>query len=137
MTEPAYDIVIRGGRVATACDVFEADVAIAGETIAAIGRGLPAGKGQWDAGCLSQNRLAPGSKDWRARGHPDRNPLTPNLRRPGIIVGEWSAIGRTKGWRAIRGLPSRFQSSSPGVNWVGSSRTAMPSSSIERAAMSD
>src|SRR6202047_4206216 len=49
MTEPAYDIVIRGGRVATACDVFEADVAIAGETIAAIGRTLPAGKREIDA----------------------------------------------------------------------------------------
>ena len=36
MTEPAYDIVIRGGRVATASDVFDADVAIAGETVAAI-----------------------------------------------------------------------------------------------------
>ena len=41
MTEPAYDLVIRGGRVATASDVFEADVAISGETIVAIGRGLP------------------------------------------------------------------------------------------------
>ena len=41
MTEPAYDLLIRGGRVATASDVFEADVAISGETIAAVGRGLP------------------------------------------------------------------------------------------------
>src|ERR1700728_975885 len=49
MTEPAYDIVIRGGRVATACDVFEADVAIIGETIAAIGRNLPPGKREIDA----------------------------------------------------------------------------------------
>lgn len=37
----AYDIVIRGGRVATAADTFEADVAITGETITAIGRDLP------------------------------------------------------------------------------------------------
>jgi dihydropyrimidinase len=49
MSEPAYDTVIRQGRVATACDVFEADVAIAGESIAAIGRGLPAGKREIDA----------------------------------------------------------------------------------------
>jgi dihydropyrimidinase len=49
MTEPAYDIVIRNGRVATASDVFEADVAIAGETVAAIGRGLPAGRREIDA----------------------------------------------------------------------------------------
>ena len=44
MTEPAYDLLIRGGRVATVSDVFEADVAISGETIAAIGRGLPGAK---------------------------------------------------------------------------------------------
>jgi dihydropyrimidinase len=49
MTEPNYDIVIREGRVATACDVFEADVAIMGESVAAIGRGLPAGRREIDA----------------------------------------------------------------------------------------
>jgi dihydropyrimidinase len=49
MTEPAYDLVIRGGRVATASDVFDADVGIAGEVIAAIGRDLPAGKHEIDA----------------------------------------------------------------------------------------
>ena len=30
MTEPAYDLIIRGGRVATTTDTFDADVAIAG-----------------------------------------------------------------------------------------------------------
>jgi dihydropyrimidinase len=40
----AYDIIIRGGKVATSADVFEADVAISGETIAAIGRDLPKGQ---------------------------------------------------------------------------------------------
>src|SRR6201995_2891849 len=49
MAEPAYDLVIRGGRVATVSDVFEADVAITGETIAAIGRGLGAGRREIDA----------------------------------------------------------------------------------------
>ena len=49
MTEPAYDLLIRGGRVATASDVFEADVAIAGKTIAAIGRRLPGGRREIDA----------------------------------------------------------------------------------------
>jgi dihydropyrimidinase len=49
MTQPAYDVVIRNGRVATASDVFEADVAIVGETVAAIGRGLPAGRREIDA----------------------------------------------------------------------------------------
>ena len=45
----SYDIVIRGGTVGTASDVFEADVAIAGETIAAIGRDLPKGRREIDA----------------------------------------------------------------------------------------
>src|SRR6201987_1205941 len=49
MTEPLYDLVIRGGRVATSSDVFDADVGILGETIAAIGRALPAGKREIDA----------------------------------------------------------------------------------------
>ncbi|SEE01941.1 dihydropyrimidinase [Rhizobiales bacterium GAS188] len=48
MTE-AYDIVIRGGRVATASDVFDADVAISGESIVAIGKGLAPGKRDIDA----------------------------------------------------------------------------------------
>lgn len=49
MTEPAYDLIIRGGRVATATDMFEADVAVSGETIAAVGRGLGAAKHEIDA----------------------------------------------------------------------------------------
>src|SRR6202047_4999850 len=49
MPEPAYDLLIRGGRVATASDVFEADVAISGETITAIGRGLSGARREIDA----------------------------------------------------------------------------------------
>src|SRR5579859_2376417 len=49
MAEPVYDLVIRGGRVATASDVFEADVGIVGEAIAAIGRNLPAGQREINA----------------------------------------------------------------------------------------
>ena len=45
----AYDTVIRGGRVATASDVFDADIGIEGESIAAIGKGLSAGKREVDA----------------------------------------------------------------------------------------
>jgi dihydropyrimidinase len=44
-----YDIVIRGGTVATATDTFEADVAIAGGLIAAIGRDLPKAPREIDA----------------------------------------------------------------------------------------
>ena len=49
MTEPAYDLVIRNGRVATVSDVFEADIAVTGEVIVAVGRDLPAGKREIDA----------------------------------------------------------------------------------------
>src|SRR3954467_13627560 len=49
MTEPAYDLLIRGGRVATVSDVFEADVAISGETIVAIGSGLAGARREIDA----------------------------------------------------------------------------------------
>jgi dihydropyrimidinase len=49
MTEPAYDLIIRGGRVATTADTFEADVAIAGEIIVAGGCGLRSAKREIDA----------------------------------------------------------------------------------------
>src|SRR6202790_1949831 len=49
MTEPAYDLLIRGGCVATVSDMFEADVAVSGETIVAIGRGMPGGRREIDA----------------------------------------------------------------------------------------
>src|ERR1700742_1052734 len=63
MTEPAYDLVIRGGRVATASDVFEADVGIVGEAIAAIGRNLPAGQREMHA---QGKRVLPGGVDSHA-----------------------------------------------------------------------
>ncbi len=44
-----YDIVIRGGTVATASDTFEADVAIAGESIVGLGRDLAPGRQEIDA----------------------------------------------------------------------------------------
>ena len=49
MTDPVYDIVIRGGTVATASDRFRADVAVSGETIVAIGRDLGGGRREIDA----------------------------------------------------------------------------------------
>lgn len=49
MVKPIYDTVIRGGTVATASDVFQADIGISGGTIAAIGRELPAGAREIDA----------------------------------------------------------------------------------------
>ncbi|MGL4243563.1 MAG: amidohydrolase family protein, partial [Beijerinckiaceae bacterium] len=49
MTEPAYDLVIRGGTVATATDVFKADVGVIGERITALGERLGKGKREIDA----------------------------------------------------------------------------------------
>src|SRR3979490_2728543 len=49
MAGPAYDRLIRGGRVATVSDVFEADVAICDEKIAAIGGGLHGARREIDA----------------------------------------------------------------------------------------
>ncbi len=49
MTEAAFDIVIRGGEVATATDVFAADVGIVGERIAALGERLGPGRKEIDA----------------------------------------------------------------------------------------
>jgi dihydropyrimidinase len=49
MSTKPYDLVLRGGTVATSSAVFPADVAIEGETIAAIGRDLPAGAKEIDA----------------------------------------------------------------------------------------
>src|ERR1051326_6695118 len=45
----AFDLVIRGGTLVTATDTAEADVGIRGETVAAIGRGLEAGRREIDA----------------------------------------------------------------------------------------
>src|SRR6266545_7884033 len=47
MTEP--DLVIRGGTVATDTDQFEADVAVSGERIAAVGPSLGRGRREIDA----------------------------------------------------------------------------------------
>ena len=49
MSDPVYDLVIRGGTVATSSDVFAADVGITGETIVALGSGLAAGRKEIDA----------------------------------------------------------------------------------------
>jgi dihydropyrimidinase len=49
MSEQPYHLVIRGGTVATGRGAFAADVAISGETIAAIGHGLGAGGREIDA----------------------------------------------------------------------------------------
>src|SRR5262245_2270541 len=63
MPEIAFDCVLRGGRVATAIDDFDADVAIKDGVIVAIGRNLGRGAAEIDA----QDRLLlPGGVDAHA-----------------------------------------------------------------------
>ena len=45
----SFDCVVRGGRVATAVDEFDADIGISDGVIVAIGRNLPAGTSEIDA----------------------------------------------------------------------------------------
>jgi dihydropyrimidinase len=49
MTEPVYDIVVRGGTIATALGTMRADIGITGDTIAALARDLPPGRRDIDA----------------------------------------------------------------------------------------
>ena len=49
MSTKPYGLVLRGGTVATSSAVFPTDVAIDGETIAAVGRDLPPGAKEIDA----------------------------------------------------------------------------------------
>jgi dihydropyrimidinase len=49
LSDPVYDLVIRGGTVATSSDVFASDVGINGETIVALGSKLATGKREIDA----------------------------------------------------------------------------------------
>ena len=49
---PAFDLVIRGAKVATAADVFDADIGIQDGIVAALGRGLGAGAREIDASGL-------------------------------------------------------------------------------------
>ncbi len=49
MSEPAFDTVIRGGTVATASDVFSADLGLRDGRIAAIGLDLAPGRREIDA----------------------------------------------------------------------------------------
>ncbi|MGY2049643.1 dihydropyrimidinase [Methylobacterium sp. JK268] len=63
MSEPIYDLVLRGGTVATASDVFAADVAVRDGRIAAIGAGLAAGREEINA---AGRLVLPGGVDTHA-----------------------------------------------------------------------
>ena len=55
-----YDLVVRGGTVATATGSFAADVAVRGGVVAALGRNLPPGRSEIDA---SGKLVLPGGVD--------------------------------------------------------------------------
>lgn len=60
MTEPIYDMTIRGGRISTATETFEADIGVKDGVIAAIGPGLAPGRTDIDA---SGRWVLPGGVD--------------------------------------------------------------------------
>src|SRR5882757_6579690 len=100
MTEPTYDLIIRGGRVATTTDVFEADVAISGETIVAIGRGLAPAKREIDA---RGKLVLPGGVDSHAH--------IEQLSAAGIMNADTFASARVSA--AFGGTPSVTSFSAP------------------------
>ena len=70
----ALDLVVRRARVATAADVFDADIGIADGRIVALGQGLPAGAREIDA---AGRVVTPGGVD--AHCHLDQ-PMAPPVR---------------------------------------------------------
>ena len=74
MTVATFDLVIRQARVATASDVFDADIAIDDGRIVAMGKGLAAGRREIDAG---GRVVTPGGVD--AHCHLDQ-PMAPPVR---------------------------------------------------------
>ncbi len=63
MSQSIYDTVIRGGTVATASDVFAADIGISGGTVAALGHSLAPGRREIDA---AGKLVLPGGVDTHA-----------------------------------------------------------------------
>src|SRR3954449_211335 len=57
---PGFDLVVRGGTVATAAAVFRADVGVREGRVAALGEDLPAGRREIDA---SGRLVLPGGVD--------------------------------------------------------------------------
>ena len=70
----AFDLVLRRARVATASDVFDADIGIRGGRIAQIGADLPAGAREID---VAGRVVTPGGVD--AHCHLDQ-PMAPPVR---------------------------------------------------------
>ncbi|MGE8319484.1 MAG: dihydropyrimidinase [Comamonas sp.] len=60
MSSSEFDLVVRNARVATASDIFDADIGIRGGRIVQLGLGLPAGKREIDA---AGRTVTPGGVD--------------------------------------------------------------------------
>ncbi len=56
---PAFDLVIRNARVATAADQFDADIGIVGGRIVALAQNLPAAPREIDAAGRQKERKDP------------------------------------------------------------------------------
>ncbi len=74
MSNPAFDLVVRHARIATASDVFSADIGIRAGRVAMLGEDLPAGAREIDA---AGRVVTPGGVD--AHCHLDQ-PMAPPLR---------------------------------------------------------
>jgi dihydroorotase-like cyclic amidohydrolase len=79
MSTKPYDLVLRGGTVATSSAVFPADVAIDGETIAAVGRNLPPGAKEIDA---RGKLVLPGGVDRSSRSRPPVSSMPTRSKAP-------------------------------------------------------
>jgi dihydropyrimidinase len=86
VSDAAFDLVVRNGRVATAADLFEADIGIRGGRIVQLGEGLAAGAREIDA---AGRVVTPGGVD--AHCHLDQ-PMAPPVRMAdGFASGTRSA----------------------------------------------
>lgn len=80
------DLVIRNARVATAADLYDADIGVAGGKIAALGRGLPKGAEEIDA---AGRTVVPGGVD--AHCHLDQPMPAPMKMADDFVSGTRSA----------------------------------------------
>ena len=74
MSAPTFDLVLRGARVATAADVFDADIGVLDGRIAMLGTGLPPGRHEID---VAGRVVTPGGVDGHC--HLDQ-PMAPPAR---------------------------------------------------------